>query len=307
MQHEEDEDEQFLYGDEEDEPAKASVDVPAQPQAAGDVTPVAVEAEGDSEGGAEEDGDDESDDDFEIILDADPSAPPPPPPLVVAQPATTNFKTNAQTQSSRRVRRPVVAVRPPAPVPVKVPEPTVTLVDPSGVETSTDSPGPEAEGLAVPASVGLVPHGSLTPFGVGAGPLAAETNPNLDVDFVHKDANGNDLFDLDIDAIEDKNWRKPGANMADYFNYGMNEPAWKNYARKQKITRQAESAEKNPFAAFASGNLQESWQSLAPEFKAVMMATIMGYQPGMNPQQAQQGMMGMMSQMGMGGMGGMGG
>ena len=96
--------------------------------------------------------------------------------------------------------------------------------------------------------MGLVPHGSLTPFGVGAAPLAAETHPNLDVDFVHKDKDGNDLFDLDIDAIEDKSWRKPGANMADYFNYGMNEPAWKNYARKQRLTRQEESAEKNPFA-----------------------------------------------------------
>lgn len=36
--------------------------------------------------------------------------------------------------------------------------------------------------------------------------------------------------------------------MADYFNYGMNEPAWKNYAMKQRRTRAEESAEKNPFA-----------------------------------------------------------
>lgn len=36
--------------------------------------------------------------------------------------------------------------------------------------------------------------------------------------------------------------------MADYFNYGMNEPAWKNYARKQRRTREGESVDANPFA-----------------------------------------------------------
>ncbi|KAL8279946.1 hypothetical protein RQP46_007527 [Phenoliferia psychrophenolica] len=277
-----DEDEQFLYGDEDDEPTNAYSAAPSQPPTTNG-TPAVSEPEDEGNGAEEEDGDDESDDDFEIIVDADPSAPAPPPP----------------------VRRPVVAARPPVAAPVKA-------VDSPAVEgeSSTDSPAPEASSsssLALPLPSGLVPHGSLTPFGVGAAPLAAETHPNLDVDIVHKDKDGNDLFDLDIDAIEDKSWRKPGANMADYFNYGMNEPAWKNYARKQRITRQAESAEKNPFAAFASGNLQESWQSLAPEFKAVMMATIMGYQPGMNPQQAQQGMMGMMNGMGGMGAGGMNG
>lgn len=76
----------------------------------------------------------------------------------------------------------------------------------------------------------------------------SETNPTLDVNFVAKDANGNDLFDLDIDGLDDKPWRRPGANMADYFNYGMNEPAWKNYAAKQKRTRQELITANNPFA-----------------------------------------------------------
>jgi pre-mRNA 3'-end-processing factor FIP1 len=65
---------------------------------------------------------------------------------------------------------------------------------------------------------------------------------------VPKDSAGNDLFDLDIDTLEDKPWRRPGANMADYFNYGMNEAAWKNYASKQRRTREEESVAMNPFA-----------------------------------------------------------
>lgn len=72
--------------------------------------------------------------------------------------------------------------------------------------------------------------------------------PTIDVDALMKDADGNDLFDQDIDSLEDKPWRKPEANMADYFNYGMNEPAWKNYVLKQRKLRESESAENNPFA-----------------------------------------------------------
>lgn len=64
---------------------------------------------------------------------------------------------------------------------------------------------------------------------------------------MHKDVNGNDIFDVDIDALEDKPWRKPGANMADYFNYGMNEATWKNYVRKQRELRGSESSSANPF------------------------------------------------------------
>lgn len=122
----------------------------------------------------------------------------------------------------------------------------------TGAEGSTPAPVLiDAEGSATPAPapvpvVGLVPHGSLVPLEYAA----AQQKPTVDVDLMLKDANGNDLFDLDIDALEekDKGWRKPGANMADYFNYGMNEASWRNYVGKQKRMRGEESAEANPFA-----------------------------------------------------------
>lgn len=86
-----------------------------------------------------------------------------------------------------------------------------------------------------------MPHGSLVPPEYQA--------PTIDVDALMKDANGNDLFDLDIDAIkeEDKGWKKPGANMSDWFNYGMNEAAWRGYVMKQRRVREEESLERNPF------------------------------------------------------------
>ena len=87
----------------------------------------------------------------------------------------------------------------------------------------------------------LVPRGSLIP-------LEYLEKPSIDVDAVMKDEHGNDLFDLDIDSLEDKPWRKPGANQADYFNYGMNELAWKNYVLEQRRLRESENAEMNPWA-----------------------------------------------------------
>lgn len=128
-----------------------------------------------------------------------------------------------------------------------------TIVDapaegtPAAEDATSSQPAGDASAgsLAVPAVVGLVPHGSLTPLEYQQAPNAQAT---IDVNAVMKDAQGNDLFDIDIDSLEDKPWRKPGANPADYFNYGMNEAAWKNYAMKQRKVRDSESVEKNPFA-----------------------------------------------------------
>lgn len=34
---------------------------------------------------------------------------------------------------------------------------------------------------------------------------------------------GTPIYDLDLASMEDKPWRKPGADITDYFNYGFNE------------------------------------------------------------------------------------
>ncbi|RIB30867.1 Fip1 motif-domain-containing protein [Gigaspora rosea] len=34
---------------------------------------------------------------------------------------------------------------------------------------------------------------------------------------------GTSIYDVDLDSVEDKPWRKPGADITDYFNYGFNE------------------------------------------------------------------------------------
>lgn len=48
-----------------------------------------------------------------------------------------------------------------------------------------------------------------------SGTIDLDANPTL------KD--GTPIYDLDLATMEDKPWRKPGADITDYFNYGFNE------------------------------------------------------------------------------------
>eukprot|EP01086_Lenisia_limosa_P005354 TRINITY_DN21968_c0_g1_i1.p1 TRINITY_DN21968_c0_g1~~TRINITY_DN21968_c0_g1_i1.p1 ORF type:complete len:168 (-),score=33.47 TRINITY_DN21968_c0_g1_i1:3-506(-) len=40
-------------------------------------------------------------------------------------------------------------------------------------------------------------------------------------------------FEIDIDKVEKKGWREPGADITDYFNYGLNEKTWRVYCERQ--------------------------------------------------------------------------
>ncbi|KAK1796721.1 hypothetical protein P4O66_008932 [Electrophorus voltai] len=45
------------------------------------------------------------------------------------------------------------------------------------------------------------------------------------------------LLEMDMELFEEKPWRKPGADLSDYFNYGFNEDTWKVYCDKQRRLR----------------------------------------------------------------------
>ncbi|XP_014246474.1 pre-mRNA 3'-end-processing factor FIP1 isoform X2 [Cimex lectularius] len=53
--------------------------------------------------------------------------------------------------------------------------------------------------------------------------------------------NGLPAHEFSIDALEEKPWRKPGADITDYFNYGFNEDTWRAYCERQKQMRVHES------------------------------------------------------------------
>ncbi|XP_063224955.1 pre-mRNA 3'-end-processing factor FIP1-like isoform X2 [Bacillus rossius redtenbacheri] len=53
--------------------------------------------------------------------------------------------------------------------------------------------------------------------------------------------NGVPAHEYNLDSVEDKPWRKPGADITDYFNYGFNEDTWRAYCERQKRLRIHES------------------------------------------------------------------
>ncbi|CAH1117847.1 unnamed protein product [Phaedon cochleariae] len=53
--------------------------------------------------------------------------------------------------------------------------------------------------------------------------------------------NGVPATEFNVDSLEDKPWRKPGADITDYFNYGFNEDTWRAYCERQKRMRVNES------------------------------------------------------------------
>ncbi|KAG6584910.1 putative pre-mRNA polyadenylation factor [Phytophthora cinnamomi] len=52
-------------------------------------------------------------------------------------------------------------------------------------------------------------------------------------------------FDVDIDLLEDRPWRKPGVDISDYFNYGFDEHSWREYAARQLRLRRELAVEKS--------------------------------------------------------------
>lgn len=56
----------------------------------------------------------------------------------------------------------------------------------------------------------------------GAAVTGAGTGSKLELDGTPS-YKGAPIYDIDLATMEDKPWRKPGADITDYFNYGFNE------------------------------------------------------------------------------------
>lgn len=72
-------------------------------------------------------------------------------------------------------------------------------------------------------------------FASGAAVVGSKTK-GIDLETVGI-INGVSMYEFNLDSIEDKPWRKPGADITDYFNYGFNEDTWKAYCEKQRKLR----------------------------------------------------------------------
>ena len=94
--------------------------------------------------------------------------------------------------------------------------------------------------LNAPSSTSLVPNQTVINT---VGGSAAGAKPTVQTKGVDLEAPGmiNDqpTYDFDLQEVkdEDKPWRKPGADITDYFNYGFTEETWIAYCLKQKRLR----------------------------------------------------------------------
>ncbi|KAJ8405790.1 hypothetical protein AAFF_G00312270 [Aldrovandia affinis] len=74
---------------------------------------------------------------------------------------------------------------------------------------------------------------SLKPGRTYLGPAAKLLPKRVDMEL--QGVNGLETEpEVETDVFEDKPWRKPGADLSDYFNYGFSEETWKAYCEKQR-------------------------------------------------------------------------
>eukprot|EP00842_Homolaphlyctis_polyrhiza_P003114 jgi/Hompol1/3803/HPOL_003356-RA len=119
---------------------------------------------------------------------------------------------------------------------------------------ATAPPAAAAASAAPETSVGLLKPTPKQAVGMPiprqdstAAPTTQQNNagsrPAIDIDAMGQ-LDGKDIIDVDLEDFEDKPWRKPGADISDYFNYGFNETTWKAYCNKQKMMREELDAQK---------------------------------------------------------------
>ncbi|KAG6532897.1 FIP1[V]-like protein isoform X1 [Zingiber officinale] len=55
------------------------------------------------------------------------------------------------------------------------------------------------------------------------------------------------IFDINIEALEQKPWRQPRVDITDYFNFDLNEESWRSYCRELDQFRQQQAEMSEPF------------------------------------------------------------
>lgn len=101
-------------------------------------------------------------------------------------------------------------------------------------------------------------RGNLLTPGVAAGPEKPKITGKFSIDEFEQvgTISGQLAHEFSIDSLDEKPWRKPGADITDYFNYGFNEETWRAYCEKQKKMRLHESGVGLQGLAAANSNSQ---------------------------------------------------
>ncbi|XWS17767.1 hypothetical protein CRYUN_Cryun33cG0095900 [Craigia yunnanensis] len=76
------------------------------------------------------------------------------------------------------------------------------------------------------------------------------------------------IFDVNIDSFDEKPWKYPGADLSDFFNFGLNEDSWKDYC-KQLEQHRLETTMQSKIRVYESGRTEQDYDpDLPPELAA---------------------------------------
>ncbi|KAJ7269346.1 hypothetical protein B0H12DRAFT_1095290 [Mycena haematopus] len=163
------------------------------------------------------------------------------------------------------------------------------------VPQTTEPPPQIAEAAAAPADDGVDPS-TLPPVS------APPSHPNIDFSATGT-LEGRSIIDVDLSSMADKQWRKPGSDISDWFNYGFDELSWEAYCYRRRDLGELATVLKTNVLNF-SGMPEDQLTALPPEVRQmVMTGTTAMMNTAANPAMMGQGMMMDMSMMGPMGMG----
>ncbi|KAJ7742193.1 hypothetical protein B0H14DRAFT_471254 [Mycena olivaceomarginata] len=195
---------------------------------------------------------------------------------------------------------------PQAPTEAEQPPPATTTAP------QTDPP-PQSSPEAAAAAAAPAPAPAPADDGVDPSTLPAvsapPSHPAIDPG-VTGTLEGRPIIEVDLSSMTDKQWRKPGSDISDWFNYGFDELSWEAYCYRRRDLGELANVLKTSVLNF-SGMPEDQLTALPPEVRQMVMTGTNAMLNGAgNPALMGQGMMmdmsGMMP-MGMGVGVGMGG
>ncbi|KAK7063894.1 hypothetical protein R3P38DRAFT_3382625 [Favolaschia claudopus] len=212
-----------------------------------------------------------------------------PPPKTASQTTSTPQATQAPPPpiASSSEPPPSTLTAPPQPQPAPQPEP------PAQIQTQPEA-APEDDGVdpsTLPPVTAPPSHPAIDPTATGQ-------------------MEGRYIIDVDLASLADKQWRKPGSDISDWFNYGFDELSWEAYCYRRRDLGELANVLKTNVLNF-SGMPEDQLTALPPEVRQMVMTGTTAMMNGAgNPAMMGQGMMmdmsGMMGPMGMGMNGDMG-
>ncbi|KAJ7292941.1 hypothetical protein C8J57DRAFT_1267624 [Mycena rebaudengoi] len=138
---------------------------------------------------------------------------------------------------------------------------------------------------------------------------APPSHPDIDPNAMGM-VDGRPIIDVDLSSLAEKQWRRPGSDISDWFNYGFDELSWEAYCYRRRDLGELANVLKTNVLNFS--NLPEDQlTALPPEVRQMVMTgtTAMmntAANPGMMGPGVMMDMSGMMGPMGMGMNGDMG-